>query len=227
MRVPILTTFALLACVAPAGAADLSKVDRTLKEHPTFRSSSPRFCLLVFGPEARTRVWLVRDGDALHARLSPDGKAPPVWRHFPNARFAAAIGDVWEEGGKARHQHLRYAPGQAEETLSVHIDGKLQQTAGLDRSGGIEFAPDPEDAPIVHFNGPVTLDLFRAQRPLWTGRRVNMTAVVGTHGLGKGTFATFRCGGYLQGGASPIAVIAYPGQDAGKPIVETVRLADD
>jgi hypothetical protein len=42
----------------------LSGVDRTLTREPAYRSGS-RYCLLVFGPEAKTRVWLVQDGDIL------------------------------------------------------------------------------------------------------------------------------------------------------------------
>src|SRR5262249_43349798 len=34
--------------------------------------SKPKYCLLVFGPEADTRVWLVQDGDTLY--VDRDGK---------------------------------------------------------------------------------------------------------------------------------------------------------
>src|SRR5262249_8243904 len=45
---------------APA-AVDLSTIDRTIAKDPAYQSKSPKYCLLVFGPEARTRVWLVFD----------------------------------------------------------------------------------------------------------------------------------------------------------------------
>jgi hypothetical protein len=42
-------------------AADLSKIDRTIKKEPKYKGK-PKYCLLVFGPEAKTRIWLVLDG---------------------------------------------------------------------------------------------------------------------------------------------------------------------
>jgi hypothetical protein len=45
---------------------DLSKVDRTIIKQPVYQSKSPRYCLLVFGPKAKTYGWLVLDGDGLY-----------------------------------------------------------------------------------------------------------------------------------------------------------------
>src|SRR5262249_28305053 len=67
------TTMALLVLL-PLGvrAADPSKIDRTLGKEPAYRAK-PKYCLAVFGPEARTRVWLVLDGDVLYADRNGDG----------------------------------------------------------------------------------------------------------------------------------------------------------
>jgi hypothetical protein len=62
----------LVCWVAPAGAADLTQVDRTLRKEPTYQSK-PKYCLLVFGPEAKTRVWLVQDGDVLYVDRNGNG----------------------------------------------------------------------------------------------------------------------------------------------------------
>jgi hypothetical protein len=64
---------AALGIVDPAAAADLAKVDRTIQKEPAYRSKSPRYALLVFGPEAKERVWLVHDGDALYADRNGNG----------------------------------------------------------------------------------------------------------------------------------------------------------
>jgi hypothetical protein len=67
---------ALLAAFAFGGfapAADLASVDRTIKKEPTYQTKSPRYALLVFGPEARDRVWLVHDGDTLYVDRNGDG----------------------------------------------------------------------------------------------------------------------------------------------------------
>jgi hypothetical protein len=56
----------VIGLITPAPAADLEKVDRTIKKEPIYQSKTPRYCLLVFGPEARDRVWLVHDGHTLY-----------------------------------------------------------------------------------------------------------------------------------------------------------------
>src|SRR6516165_9330594 len=74
MRIPFLLPamafVALSAALAPA--ADLAAIDRRFVKEPTYQSK-PRYCLLVFGPEAQTRVWLVQDGDVLYVDRNGDG----------------------------------------------------------------------------------------------------------------------------------------------------------
>ena len=43
---------------------DLSKIDRTIVHEPKYRSQ-PHYALLVFGPRAEHRAWLVIDGDSV------------------------------------------------------------------------------------------------------------------------------------------------------------------
>jgi hypothetical protein len=46
--------------------------DRSLGKQPRY-TGKPLYCLLVFGPEGRDRVWLVRDGDTLYADKNGNG----------------------------------------------------------------------------------------------------------------------------------------------------------
>src|SRR5262249_50065817 len=55
-----------------AWGADLTKIDRTIAKEPAYKSR-PKYCLLVFGPEAKTRVWLVLDGDRLYVDRNGNG----------------------------------------------------------------------------------------------------------------------------------------------------------
>jgi hypothetical protein len=67
-------TLGLLAAVpAWAPAADLATIDRTIVKEPAYRSKAVKYCLLVFGPEAKTRVWLVQDGDTLYIDRNGNG----------------------------------------------------------------------------------------------------------------------------------------------------------
>jgi hypothetical protein len=65
-----LLCFALLPSLV--SAVDLSKLDRTIAKEPTYRTR-PKYCLLVFGPEAKTRLWLVQDGDTLYVDRNGNG----------------------------------------------------------------------------------------------------------------------------------------------------------
>ena len=51
---------------------DLTKVDRTIAKEPAYKTK-PRYCLLVFGPEPKIRVWLVLDGDVLYVDRNGNG----------------------------------------------------------------------------------------------------------------------------------------------------------
>src|SRR5438552_9464127 len=57
-RTGLWSALAWLAVSSSAASADLATVDRALTKEPKYQSA-PRYCLLVFGPEAKTRVWLV------------------------------------------------------------------------------------------------------------------------------------------------------------------------
>ena len=62
----------LLAFAAPISALDLSTIDRKIVKEPVY-ASPPKYCLLVLGPEAKTRVWLVQDGDTLYVDRNGNG----------------------------------------------------------------------------------------------------------------------------------------------------------
>jgi hypothetical protein len=68
--------FLLLAAaglfVSPVLAGDLNKIDRTIKKERGY-TGKPKYALLVFGPEGKTRVWLVLDGDTLYVDRNAAG----------------------------------------------------------------------------------------------------------------------------------------------------------
>src|SRR6516165_8418947 len=68
--VPTLTVLALWPL--PAEAVDWDKIDRTIAKEPPYQAK-PKYCLVVYGPEAKTRVWLVLDGDVLYVDRNGDG----------------------------------------------------------------------------------------------------------------------------------------------------------
>lgn len=98
-------TLALAAVLTAAGlasAADLTKVERRLAREPAYKDK-PRYCLLVFGPEVKSRLWVVQDGDRLfvdrngNGDLTDDGEPVPLKNG--SAEFGSfEVGDVTLDG---------------------------------------------------------------------------------------------------------------------------------
>jgi hypothetical protein len=185
--------------------ADLSQLDRTVPDEPAYQTRAPKYCLLAFGPGARSTAWLVHDGRAVHLHASPDGKAAKVWRRVTSDSGTFDLGDVW--AGAKLYTNLRFSP-KSDYQLSVRIDGR-RQLAGRDRTGCLELAATAKGAPVVHFDGPLTLDLYSEQEPLRTETESELRVVVGTRGIGTGTFAHALCNAFPKG-AWPTALINYP-----------------
>ncbi len=72
-RYGCLSLIAAILFAGPAGAVDLQKIKRTLRKEPVYQSKNPLYCLLVFGPEANTQVWLVLDDDVLYLDRNGNG----------------------------------------------------------------------------------------------------------------------------------------------------------
>lgn len=85
---------AFLTSLTSGSAADLSKVNRTINKQPKY-VGKPGYCLVVFGPEATDRVWLIRDGDTLYADKNGNGDLTD-----PGERVVA------EKSGAARAFHV-------------------------------------------------------------------------------------------------------------------------
>jgi hypothetical protein len=182
----------LILGALPAGAADLSKVERTLAKEPAYQGK-PKYCLLVFGPEAKTRVWLVLDGDKLHASNSEGDLTGAGSRVVTGQNSSFSIGNVTEEDGTTQHHNLRLFTYQGGYRIFVNLADGRRQGAGYDPDDKLQFADKPQDAPIVHLNGPMQIQASGTKVTL--GREATGTVVrmgIGTPGVGGGTFAAFQ-----------------------------------
>jgi hypothetical protein len=261
----------------PALAVDLAKIDRTIRKEPTYQSKSPQYCLLVFGPKAETRVWLVLDlvsepweadgaKNALYVDRNGNGdltdpgarvactmcKRPGPSTSFcpkPGVTYVPQfkVGAVVERDGKTRHTDLTLEVGSYVQdyrpcSLSLKVQGTEVQSAGGDL---LRFADRPQDAPIIHFNGPLTIRLQMdtgvlyvpisydkdgpkrrrwydehppkyEERKLIRGKTSALYAQLGTPGLGRGTFVASSTGAVPED-AHPVAEIAFPTNDSKKP----------
>jgi hypothetical protein len=91
----LLTVLAMLVqLLAELSDGDLSKVARNIGREPTYRTD-PKYCLLVFGPEAKTRIWLVQDGDTLYVDRNGNGDLTEDGERIVAERFDGANDGVY------------------------------------------------------------------------------------------------------------------------------------
>jgi len=231
-----------VVCLAEsATAADLTKIDRSLKKEPAYESKSPKYCLLVIGPEARTRVWLVQDGDVLYIDRNGNGdltdKSKRVERQ--KGKFSQFLaGDVLDADGKTKHTAILVMQtedaGETFTFVSGMVGGKRAFIAGSDTLGMLRFADRPQDAPVIHFGGPLSmglntkLSLSGKAELIRSDEGEELYTWVGTPGLGKGSFAALlhQVGG-VPGDVHPVAEIEFPNKEAtGPPVKARVILKE-
>src|SRR2546423_1487819 len=129
----VVLLFGLLA--APLTAVDLTKIDRTILKEPVYKSKAPRYCLLVFGPEAKTRVWLVLDGDTLYVDRNGNGDlteegervAAKDDRRRSEGQFTFEVGDLRD--GALLHKKFNISVRQWSQLASVTDEDVAQLIA--------------------------------------------------------------------------------------------------
>ena len=234
----ICTLLVVGSTAVTAWGADLSKIGRTIAKEPVYKGR-PEYCLLVFGPEAKTRVWLVRDGGVLYVDrngngdLTENGEEVKALEQRPNGTSATkgervelgawkfAVGAVRE--GKLKHDalvveiaHVEYIPkegkprGHDHTFATLKLEGKWQQSA----YGTFSLARRPQDAPVVHFNGPLTIvPRYESQVLARGGNGHKFRAAIGTPGLGQGTFAILDPEA-VPADIHPVAEVEFPAASA-------------
>jgi hypothetical protein len=225
-------TFAL-----PASAADLGKVERTLAKEPSYKSK-PKYCLLVFGPEAKFRAWLVFDGDVLYVDrngngdLTEDGERTDTKERLGlSAGFGVEFkgGVITDLSGKVKHtdliiRRLGFGPS-TNYTVNITLEGTRRQYAAIDEEGVLRFADRPQHAPLIHFGGPLEMKLLLFPKETLVPNQMlhrgekgsDLTALIGTPGVGKGTLAMLLYDGSVAEDIHPLAEIEWPSQDTGVP----------
>jgi hypothetical protein len=196
-RLPFLPPLVvLIVCALPAWAVDLTRIERTIANEPAYETKSPKYCLLVFGPDATMKVWLVVDGDALHVSNNEGDLTGAGSRRIvrANPSYGFSVGNVTDRDGKTKYTNLQVAQLQDAFRLSVARAGEGrpgQQQAGYDPANKLRFADRPQDAPIVHFGGPIEISMY-GSKPTLERKPSEIRFGLGTPGLGEGTFAAFQ-----------------------------------
>jgi hypothetical protein len=211
--------------LAPALAADPPKIERTLVKEPTYQSK-PEYCLLVFGPDAKTRVWLVLDGKTLYVDKNSNGDLTEAGEALvsagPSPRFN--IDAIVDRRPSIKHTalHVSVTPEDKQTKrlgswfVQVNVEDRYQQYAYVENLGH-----QPSDAPVIHFGGPLKMYLW--SKTLARGDPPSQLEVaVVTHYPGV-VWAAVRDGKGVPKDIHPIAEIVFAAKTPGaKPV--TVKM---
>src|SRR5262245_42895242 len=125
--------------------------------------SNPQYCQVVFGPEARLRVWFVLHEDAVYLDHS-GGDAPDTIRCLAGQPAKLPI-ELDDPDGRTRYTLIRASLSRREYRamkLSVRISGSIR----YGQYGTVRVSDQPQEAGRVHIHGPLKIQLCeRASQP--------------------------------------------------------------
>jgi hypothetical protein len=97
------------------------------------------------------------------------------------------------------------------------VDGRVSFEVGpIDHLGFFQFADQLADTPVVRFGGPLEVT-FYSEPSLRVGRSSELVLVVGTPGMGPGTFAMANYENMIPDENKPLAELSFSSAQAGQP----------
>jgi hypothetical protein len=270
------TVVVTISCAEMASAADLAKVDRTIRREPIYKGK-PKYCLMVFGPAARDRVWLVLDDEALYVDRNGNGDLTEEGKRIKFPEFTASDHPIYHEErsikagtvtvGGLTHTDLelnqcrcrrkiegevddlaewqdqldsiwRQLPDGIIHMVSLKLDPNCYQLfdkpsaasvlhfAWVDTHGFLALSARAESAPVLHFGGPLTIQVNPNEKLRRGNDPPRTTLLVGTHGLGAGSFVT-TCYDLVPKEVRPVVEIRFPPKAPGhEPVIRKYVLKE-
>jgi len=190
----------------PKTATTLSKIDRSIAKQPVYRTKDPRYCLLVFGLQAKYRIWLVLDGDTLYVDRNGDGDLTEAGKSTQaETTESDAISykptTIYRPDGKTEEKFSfvlygwsdfragKYSP-KVNPAFHVHWKGRIFGCWG-DETGSSVWGTSPGNAPVMLIDGPLQMGFeIPADSGFACGNNgvISMSVGVGTKCPGLGSF---------------------------------------
>lgn len=159
--VQLVVALSLTAFALPAFAVDYDQIDRTIRKEPKYQSDNPGYTLLLFGPEAKLKVWMVFDGDTVYVDRNMDGDLTGADERFDDPVKYEWMEDlvIADPDGKTKYviqgigdYKMSKPPGrQAAVTVSIDGPARYRQYCAA------RLWSQPEKTSIAHFDGPLTI----------------------------------------------------------------------
>jgi hypothetical protein len=208
----------VLVLPGTSSAADLSKIDRSIGNQPKYETK-PGYCLLVFGPEADTRIWLVRDGDFIYLDRNGNGDLTDEGERLNGKGIRSPVTITDAVGQKKYHMrqcNLTTLGNGKEQEQYCHISIDTEDV--YRQYSFVGFADRPQDAPIVHFDGPLTLEVADRNTVLVRGdppSDFSVYMLTRGHGnrLGSTVLVDYNLG--VPEDACPVVEVEFPSKESG------------
>jgi hypothetical protein len=232
MRTPcLLIALPLLAFCLPARAVDYSKLDRTIAKEPAYQKS-PKYALLLFGNEARLRVWLVLDGDTVYLDRNADGDLTAKDEHFARKEDCRDV-EIPDPDRRTRYviKYVSTFTDKKDNREFLDVDVEIKGPLSYAQYCGVELTGHPREAKVAHFNGPLTMGPITinwklpADLALVTGDTpTDLRGHVGTMSAEHGCWVVVRShhgdASAFPPGVCPVVDVEFPPKAPGGPTVK-------
>jgi hypothetical protein len=218
----------LAARCAAGEPPDLGKLDRRILKQPAYKAKQPLYGLLVFGPKAEKRVWLVLDpsdpgastAENLYVDRDADGDLTAADDRLTansSDRYSIfALPEFKDPATGAIHSDFRVRVEREQHDVMVSLKwrGQLKMGGGYpaDPDRYMRLSPDPETAPVVWFqgDGPFRFQRWYGGKPQ-VGSEEDFKVFLGQIGWGPSSFCAFQ-EHVLPDGEPVVATLIYSDQ---------------
>jgi hypothetical protein len=198
-------------CDKPGLAVDLAKIDRTIAKEPNYHFAYQEYCLLVLNPNAKTRIWIIRDGEDMYVDLNGNGdltepaeKIRGGYQAATTDQFRFNLDVIPTNGvGGTKYKRLNVLSYSNFPEGVWHLSAQVNDNDFWQSAGKIRPTRSAADAPVVHVNGGVSVipyfgERFSKPRRLATsvqferGKSYPLALQVGKMGVGEGASVSYE-----------------------------------
>jgi hypothetical protein len=170
-------------------AGDLDKIDCPVVKEPAYQSKAPKYALLVFGPEARTRIWLVLDGTTLYVDRNGNGDLTEAGEKVAGTKGSQAgleddvhtfaVGELRD--GERRHRNVtlivtglssaskaKTTAGSGARSLSfrIRMEAEIPRFQGATKDGHVVQMADGDNGSLQFADRPRAAPILHFAGPL-------------------------------------------------------------